>query len=159
MVIIIRPGKISDLKAIQDLNLMLFKKEVVDYDPLLDCAWPHDRRGTQYFTDRLTKPGNFLAVAENEAGKLVGYLSGGLEKSEDFRKPYKLAELADMIVLPECRGQGVGGKLVGAFLNWCRQNKVAVVKVVAFTDNVPGLKFYKAHGFQDYDTTLELKLN
>ena len=159
MAIIIRPGKISDLKAIQDLSLGLFEKEVVDYDPLLDCAWPHDERGTQYFTDRLTKPGNFLAVVENEAGKLVGYLSGGVEKCEDFRKPFKLAELADMFVLPECRGQGVGGRLVDAFLDWCRQNKVDVVKVVASTGNVRGLDFYKAHGFQDYDTTLELKLN
>ncbi len=43
----IKPAKPENLKDIQELNHMLFKKEIDDFDPTLDCDWPLSEDGKE----------------------------------------------------------------------------------------------------------------
>jgi amino-acid N-acetyltransferase len=79
-------------------------------------------------------------VAES-AGVLVG--CGALHVMwED------LAEIRTVAVRPECRGHGVGHRLVAALLDSARQLGVARVFVLTFA-----VGFFARHGFEEIDGT------
>ncbi len=63
-----------------------------------------------------------------------------------------------MLVEEKFRRQGVGGKLINNFIDWCKKNKVNYVSATASTNNKQTLVVYKKLGFDDYDTILEMKL-
>ncbi|MDF2630153.1 MAG: family N-acetyltransferase [Symbiobacteriaceae bacterium] len=54
-------------------------------------------------------------VAEDEAGEVVAFVSGGAERSGDSE--YK-GELQGLYALKRVHGQGVGRALVGAMVGW-----------------------------------------
>jgi len=111
-----KAGK-GHLRAIQNLNLLLFKKEKKDYDNVLNLNWTFGKEGTKYFKEKITKPSSctLLALAN---GKVVGYLAGGLVKEKWY--DVKSAELENMFVLKDYRKMGIGLKLYAAFKKWCR---------------------------------------
>jgi len=58
------------------------------------------------------------------------------------------AELLTLATHPDVRGQGIGGRLVAAFLSRARQNAdTAFLEVAA--DNAAAIRLYTAHGFTD----------
>jgi len=150
----IRKAKLTDLKAIQELNLKLFKKEAKEYDPTLSLEWTFGRSGTEYFKERITEEDGCVLVAEVK-GKIVGYLAGGITETDSYRKVGRLAEIENMFVEEEYRNQGIGGKLIQKFLDWAKRQKVERVKVVAFALNYKALRFYRKHGFKEYEVVLE----
>lgn len=157
MKINIRLATIHNLKAIQKLNLMLFKKENKEFDNTLNCKWTFSKDGEDYFKKRLTKNDScVLAAYVND--KIVGYLAGGLNKKSSTRVLSKFARLESMFVLDEFRGQGIGTKLFQAFADWCRSKGVGRLRVVAYPQNKKGINFYKKNGFVDYDLILEKDL-
>lgn len=152
----IRKATIKDLDDILRLNLELFKKERREYDKLLDMNWTHGE-GKKYFQRRITKKDGFLVVAEHK-GKLVGYLCGGISKTESYRIQKRSAELENMFIEKKFRGQGMGRKLAEKFFDWCRGNKVERVSVSASFENSEAVHFYQKLGFKGYSTVLEMKL-
>ncbi|MGV8169046.1 MAG: GNAT family N-acetyltransferase [Candidatus Nanoarchaeia archaeon] len=97
-----------------------------------------------------------VAILNNN---IVGYLCGGINKPEPYRTVKKSAELENMFVLEEYRSKGVGKKLFNEFKKWCKQHKVNIIKVTAFTANGRAIKFYRNSGFRDYTLTLETHLD
>lgn len=155
MEIQIKPATIENLKAIQELNQMLFEKEYAEFDNTLDRNWPFSEDGTEYFKYRITKDDGcaFVALVDDE---IVGYLAGGLmDNSKNYRILPNSAELENMFVLEKCRGLGVGSKLYQAFVDWCKSKEVGRLRVVASAQNSGGINFYRKNGFVDYDLVLE----
>ena len=155
MEIKIRKAILKDLKVIQDLNLKLFEKEYNEFDKTLDISWTFSEEGKKYFSESIKK--GFAAVAEAD-GKIVGYILGGKGETESWRTIKKIAELYNMLVLEDYRRKGVGTRLVNAFLDWCKQNKFNHIKVVASSQNMRGIDFYKKFGFKEQDMVLEAEL-
>lgn len=153
----IRKAEIGDLTKIQELNLLLFKKEIHEYDDTLDENWTFSDMGTKYFTNRITDENYCVFVAETD-GQMVGYLAGGLSQIHAYRKINKAAELENMFVSDECRGQGIGTELVKKFKDWCKEKDIQKISVIASFKNRAGIGFYKKQGFQDYDVILEMDL-
>ena len=153
----IRGARPGDLPRIQELNLLLFKKEHVEYDKTLECDWTFGEEGTQYFRDRIEKEGCCALVA-TKGGAIIGYMVGGISESESYRKASKSAELENMFTLDEFRGKGIGKALLGGFFDWCKAKKVDRVKVVASSENKRGVEFYRRLGFRDYSLTLEKEI-
>lgn len=83
---------------------------------------------------------------------------GGSQKGRGFRVKARYAELENMLVLEDFRGQGIGGKLANEFLSWCKDKEVNYVSVTASAQNQLGVRFYKNLGFDEYETTLEKRL-
>lgn len=156
--IIIRPAELNDLKDIQALNLLLFKKEYAEFDKTLNCELPFSPEGEKYFKEHIENKDCCSLVAQ--AGKgIVGYLVGDIHRDET---PYRIlplfAELQNMLVLAEYRGQGIGDQLVQEFIKWCRTKNVGRLRVVASAQNTPAIDFYRQQGFKDYSLILESDL-
>ena len=153
----IKKAKTENPKDIQKLNLMLFEKEVKEYDPTLNCKWTFGKDGKEYFGRRITKKDGCALIAILNCG-VVGYLVAGLIKPDGWRDNLKSAELENMFVLEEHRNAGIGKKLYLAFIEWCKSNNVKRVNVVASAKNIGAIKFYKRLGFKGYDVVLERKI-
>lgn len=155
----IRKAIIDDLKDVQSLNLALFKKEQKEYDSLLDVDWVFGKGGTKYFRDKISKEDNCVLVAVVD-NKIVGYMCGGLMESGAYgRLPsVVVVELENTFVLEEFRSKGVGGKLYGKFVEWCKSKNVRKVMAHACIDNDLAMKFYRNNNFKDYSLLLEADL-
>jgi len=153
--IIIREANKKDLNDILCLNLILFKKEFKEFDKTLNIGWTYSPKGKDYFNKRITNKEGFVAVAVNN-NEVIGYICCGLH--DDRTRIAKKAELENMMVAEEYRGQKIGSKLVKLFFDWCKVKKIKNILVTASADNLSGIRFYKKLGFGDYDLTLEKKL-
>lgn len=153
----IRKVVIGDLKRIQELSLMLFEKEHKEYDEMLNLDWTFGEAGEKVFTWHLTEDKACAFVVEDK-GNIVGYLAGGETKAENYRNTPKMAELDNMLVLSEYRGNGVGRMLYDAFIDWCKGRDVKMTRVEAFAQNKEAIAFYKKMGMKDYALTMEGKL-
>lgn len=152
----VRKAKITDLKAIQDLNNQLMKFDHQRFDSEVYVRWPYSKPGKDYFIRSITKPRAKAIVAEVE-GKIIGYLVGWIWIRRPYR-PVKTAELDNMLVLPKYRSHGLGRALVREFLAWCRSKKVKSVEVWIQLKNKRGKKFYQSSGFIPVHERLEKKL-
>lgn len=152
----IRPANPSDLKAIQDLNHELFKHDA-EWISHLVMDWPYDpETGEAYFKGLIDSSDKFCFVAESD-GEIIGYLAGTISKPESYRT-LKRAELENMFVKPDHRGQGIGSKLVAEFKHWCQKRGVQKILVIASEPNASAIEFYKSAGFAPYSLELEMDL-
>jgi aralkylamine N-acetyltransferase len=84
--------------------------------------------------------GSFLfAVAVYEpSGKAVGM---GRVISDGVSDAY----IQDLVVLPSCRGAGVGKEIVGVLVNRCRESGISWIGLIAEPETEP---FYLPQGFR-----------
>ena len=113
----IKRATIEDLKKIQKLNLMLFEKEQKEYDSTFNLNWTFGEDGTNFFLGSI-KNKNACVVVAKSGGKIVGYLAGVIRETSSCRIIENQAELDNMFVLEEFRGQKIGKKLVNRFFEW-----------------------------------------
>ena len=150
----IKSATIDNLKNIQKLNLILFKKEYNEFDKTLNCDWTYGNDGEEYFKNRILKDDGCALVAYIN-NNVVGYLVGGLDKKGSYRVLPIFAELENMLVLDNCRSKGVGTKLFNAFIDWCKSKDVKRLRIVASAQNVRAIEFYKRNRLTEYDLILE----
>lgn len=151
----VRPAGLSDLATIQDINYNLF---LIDYNwhQDLNVDWPYNEDGLRYFTKCIEAEDYALLVAEVD-NRIVGYVAGVVKQPFSAEKG-KRAELENMCVLEECRGHGIGGQLVDAFMKWAKDKEVDIVHVIAYTPNERAINFYKKKGFSPYALNLWQKI-
>jgi GNAT superfamily N-acetyltransferase len=153
----IRPAVIKDLKSVQELNLLLFKKEYAEFDDTLDCNWTFSEEGEKYFKKLIAEDDSCVFVAQFD-DKIIGYLAGGVNGTRLCRVAPKFVDLENMFILEEFRGMGAGTKLYEAFVSWCKAKGAGRLRVIASAQNLDGIKFYRKNGFFDYDLILEAKI-
>jgi len=153
----IRVATLDDLHKIQELNQMLCKKEKNEYDSTIISDWPFGEDGTKFYMNRITGDDGCVLVAVLK-DEIVGYLAGGIIKSETYRIIPSMVELENMFILEEHRSSGVGKKLYDKFMQWCKTQKVNKVRVVASSKNKKGIKFYLDSGFEEYSLMMEQDL-
>jgi putative acetyltransferase len=114
------------------------------------------RPGTVYYdetTDHLSElfktPGSYYLVAEQE-GRIVG--GGGIYPTEGL--PEGTAELVKMYLLPEVRGIGLGGRLIGAALDWATEAGYKQVYLESMPELKKALSTYERFGFRYLDAPL-----
>jgi GNAT superfamily N-acetyltransferase len=90
-------------------------------------------------------------------GEITGYLVGYTMPVTDLR-PVKIAELESMFVREDARGQGIGKRLVEAFIKWSLQEGAQRASVTAYAANGKAIAFYKRLGFEPRNVSLELGL-
>ncbi len=146
---------IENLKDIQNLNLMLFEKEQKEYEPTFNLEWTFSEEGTKYFSDSINSEKSCAFVAKSEE-RVIGYLVGSVRKADSYRTIKDQAELDNMFVIEEFRGQKVGKKLVDKFFEWVKDKGVKNITVTASAKNEKAIDFYRKCGFEDYDHTLEI---
>ena len=153
----IRKAVVGDLKRIQELKFLLYKKEYEENDKSLDLDFTFSKRGEEVSRKYLAG-GNFCVFVVEDEGKIIGYLTGKESEMEAYRNVSKLAELSSMFVLEEYRGKGVGGMLYDVFVGWCKGRGVKVLRVAASAGNEEAIGFYRKCGFEDYALVLEREI-
>ncbi len=120
--------------------------------------WSKGPLGTEYFKNSITDDRACTLVAD-EDGMVIGYLTGWIYLEQNPCRLFsKTAEIENMLVSQSYRSKGVGIKLVQEFLSWAREKGVDHMKVCALAGNVRTIEFYRRCGFNDYETTLEMRL-
>lgn len=94
----------------------------------------------------ISKWGVISAFAgENRLGGcVIAYDTPGVHKLEGRTD---IAVLWDIRVTPKHRGDGIGGLLVDAAVDWARRRNCRMLRVETQNINVPACRFYAKHGF------------
>mgnify|MGYP001321860143 CR=1 FL=1 len=143
----------SDLEAVLQLDQELIRHDL-HFDPTLDPNWSFSEEGMAWFRERISGRDGIVIVAVCE-GELVGYLCGGRCEAESFRRTRPMAEVDCMYLREAFRGRGVGEKMMERFREWCSENGVGRIRVVACAGSAGAIRFYRRMGFEPYDLVLE----
>ncbi|MBG9587502.1 GNAT family N-acetyltransferase [Cytobacillus firmus] len=99
-------------------------------------------------------PKGIVFVAENDEGQIVGFSSGGKERSGDY-KEYQ-GELSSIYILKDFQGQGIGKALVKSVTKELGKSGMNTMLVFVLADNNSTL-FYEAMGGKVIDK-IEVKI-
>lgn len=92
---------------------------------------------------------NGIYVAENERGEVVGFATGGKERTGKY-KAYD-GELYAIYLLETAQGEGLGRKLFEAIVKDLQEKKFTSMLIWALADN-PACHFYERLGGKKVDT-------
>lgn len=149
--ITIRKAIIKDLEEIKKLNQELFY-DSEKFEKTLNLNWPSKNKN--YFKKAIIDKDKSAFVAVSDK-KIIGYLICVIQKVESYRTLSSIAELENMLVEEEFRGQGIGSMLVKEFIKWAKSKGISKIKVLTYAENSEAIKFYQKNGFESYSLTLE----
>lgn len=89
-----------------------------------------------------------VLVAENEEGHIIGFASGGKERSGDY--PVFQGELSAIYLLEDAQGKGVGKKLLEEIMSVLKDQGLTSMLVFVLKEN-PATHFYQALGGEIVD--------
>lgn len=147
-----RKAKHKDLDAICELNKQLHD---IHYNNL---PW--------YFSKSITglkemleyQLDNYIVyVAENDDGKIVGYISFSSPKNElrtNFTKPQTKVTVHEIFVLEQYRNKGIAHKLMKKCKEYAKELNVKQIELNVFSFNDDAIAFYKSEGFSNLKTTM-----
>ncbi|MEU0674581.1 GNAT family N-acetyltransferase [Streptomyces sp. NPDC006172] len=154
-VVVVRTAELADVEALVACSSALFGEDAGTRDPSVDVHWPREH-GSERFAAGIDDPDRLLLVADRE-GQVVGYLTGAVGQGSAMR-PVRVASLVSMYVLPACRRERIGERLVGAFTAWAKEREAQLVEVTAYSSNSEAVRFYERNGFAAKSVTLERAL-
>lgn len=152
--IIIRKAILEDVSYIQNLNNELFKLEKENYDTTLVLNWALTEDGKEYFEDLIKNQYVIVATLEE---KIIGYLAGSINEKGSYEKIH-YGEINNMFIQENYRLYGIGKKLINTFKDYCRNNNISNLKVVASSKNKNAIDFYRKNGFDDFNLTLTMNI-
>ena len=98
--------------------------------------------------------GCFFVAEDND--KIIGYASGGPKIT-----PYRYSryfELDLLAVHPESQQKGIGEMLLNEITSWAKDQGYQKIYVESYFKNTPAINFYKKHGYQEIDISLEKQI-
>lgn len=152
--IVIRKAILEDVSYIQNLNNELFKLEKENYDITLVLNWALTEEGKDYFEDLIKNQYVIVATLED---KIIGYLAGSINEKGSYEE-IQYGEINNMFIKEDYRLYGIGKKLINNFKNYCRNNNISNLKVVASSKNKNAIEFYRKNGFDDFNLTLTMNI-
>ena len=76
----------------------------------------------------------------NERDELIGYAF--------LRVVWDEGSIDNIAVRPDCRRQGIAGKMLQVFINFARANKLAFLTLEVRASNYDAIAFYGKYGFR-----------
>ncbi|MFX1250628.1 MAG: GNAT family N-acetyltransferase [Promethearchaeota archaeon] len=106
----------------------------------------------------LNIPTEKIFIAEDETGKLLGYVAGGIYPwpISPFQKYGSLNTIA---VAENSRRQGIGKRLALELLSWFQREEIQHISIHVDYRNQVALQLYKSLGFREYQKRLMLDLD
>jgi GNAT superfamily N-acetyltransferase len=137
--IVIRRGVADDWLASKELRLRALAGSPQAFASTLEREVAFDE---EVWRTRLERAATFFAV--DPAGSLVGTVTGIDDPHEPLSR-----EVVAMWVEPEWRGQGVGGALLDAVVEWARAEGVASIALWVADGNDEARRLYERRGFAE----------
>ena len=150
----IREATIADVAAIAKVHVESWRttyKGLLPDDYLANLTY---EQREPLWREILSKPvGHSLVyVAEDHAGNIVGFASGGPERSGD---PVYRGEVYALYLLARWQGQGIGRQLIATLVRQLMQRGFTSLLIWVLADN-PSRRFYEALGGQLVRDRLEM---
>ena len=150
----IRKATNEDLESIINLYMQLWQTEQI-FDSNLKDLYYSTKKSRKEFIKDIKNNYFLLAIYEN---KIVGYLDGYYIKNKDAFKE-KMAYLDELSVENNYKKLGIGSKLIDAFTELCKKDKVKYIKLCAFENNIPAVSLYKKLGFEEYSVVYRKRID
>ena len=99
---------------------------------------------------------HFAFVAEMD-GKIVGFISGKINKLED-KTHNKEGYIDDWYVEGDHRSKGIGKQLFDALVDEFKKQGCTHLAISAYAENSEALELYRKLGFHDFSVILKKKL-
>ena len=109
---IVREAKIADAPAIARVNLDTWRtayRQIIPADYFAQLSYEKGESRWQETLKNVKNTGDFVCVAENDSGQIVGFAAGGCERTGKY--VYE-CELFAIYILDEYQRQGIGRQLV-----------------------------------------------
>ncbi len=138
----VRPVTDADLPAIRDIYNHYVRTSTVTYDEVESTVadWDAKRR-------RIADAGIPFLVAHTEAGELLGYALG---QPWSAKSAYRFTIENSIYLAPDAVGRGVGGMLLGVFLDACRDAGLRqIIAVIADHGADASIALHRRAGFHD----------
>ncbi len=153
--ITIRRAATNDLSSICELSQLLFEHDG-QFTNEFNMNWSLSNEGRKFFTTQLKKKNSFILLAL-EGNKAIGYTHVTLDTFA-WRSFNPIAEVVNLSIAPEYRGQGVGTLLFQQAKAEAKKHGAKRLSVSAVLDDIRAVNFYKRQGFQDFSVGLVLPL-
>ncbi|WP_409292868.1 GNAT family N-acetyltransferase [Peribacillus sp. SCS-37] len=143
----IRKADLTDTKGIAKVHVECWKTTYVNIvpDEYLNNLTYESREGI--WINNI--PNSGVYVAENDEGEIVGFSSGGKERSGKYNGFN--GQLYAIYILKEYQGQGIGKALVKPIIDEIKGMGLNSMLVLVLKDNISRL-FYEALGGKKIDT-------
>jgi GNAT superfamily N-acetyltransferase len=152
---IIREITYNDVPAIAQIQVDTWRttyKGIIPDEYLATLSYEKRESGWYQIISSAPENGDFIYVAENELGEIIGFANGGLERTGD--SIYK-GELKAIYILENSQRKGIGCRLVQSVALKMSQANINSMLVWVLADN-PACRFYeKLGGKQIYSKQLE----
>ena len=153
----IRKATIDDLSAIRGFCSSLFVYEHGLGDKSLDLDWISGKDGEEYIRKAIINEDSCAFVAIGDSS-VVGYIEGGVVDVENYRNVGKMGKLESFYISDRSRGNGIGEKLYGAFVEWAKSKEIRRLCVEVSFANEGAMRFYEKKGFRKYLAILETEI-
>ncbi|QNU39537.1 GNAT family N-acetyltransferase [Geobacillus sp. 44B] len=107
---IIREAALSDAEGIAKVHVDCWRttyKNIISDDFLNKLSY---EQRTKLWVQNISREDNYVYVAENEEGQIIGFTDGGKEKSGKY--PGYDGDVTSIYILKEYQGLGIGRKLL-----------------------------------------------
>ena len=146
--ITIRPYREADRPTLRALTVAAFEGVSIDHniDRLLGpiAAAGLDRHARRrHVDDDLDAPGGEVAVAEDEDGSVVGYVSLRYDREA------RVGQIPNLAVAAGLRGRGIGRRLLEHAIARFREEGMAVARIETLEQNPIGRHLYPSVGFRE----------
>ncbi|HUD20246.1 MAG TPA: GNAT family N-acetyltransferase [Patescibacteria group bacterium] len=154
--ITIRRAMIDDLASICALSQLLFEHDG-QFTEEFNMSWSRSKEGQEFFTKQLKSRKSFILLAQ-DGNKSVGYTHVTLDKFA-WRAFNPIAEVVNLSIAPEYRGQGIGTALFHEAKTLAKKRGAKRMSVSAVSADIRALNFYKRHGFKDFSVGMVVPLD
>lgn len=142
---IVREATHNDIPAIAKVHVDTWQttyRGIVPDEHLANLSYERQANGWYDILNHAPENGYFTYVAEDESGEIVGFASGGEERTGD---PIYKGELMAIYILKNQQGKGTGCCLVQAVAKKLHLLGINSMLVWVLVDN-PACQFYAALG-------------
>ena len=142
----IRKASKEDIKHVSKVYVDSWRttyQGLVPDDYLKELSYDDAEKSWIDFLNNENEP--FIYVAINDIGKIIGFASGKSIDEKNFD-----GELYSLYLLQECRGLGVGRKLISAIAKRFKEKDKHSMLVWVMKQNKSGLGFYERMGGKEY---------
>ena len=150
MTVVYRTANVADADALAELGARTFTHTFGHLYQPDDLEIFLQNHSTANWAKELQDPAFEVRVAEQD-GELVGYIKLG-PPHLPFEPRGEAAELRQLYVVEEAKGQGVAHELMRWVIERARDNRADHLYLSVFTENHRARRFYEKYGFEPEGT-------
>lgn len=142
---IIRPFHEQDREALKAITVEAFSGVSIDqnlertFGPIAGHDWQW--RKARQIDDDIAAPGSAILVAEDEQGRIAGYITTRIDREAG------VGLIPNLAVRCNVRGQGLGRQLIEEALKLFKSAGLAIARIETLDQNAVGQHLYPDCGF------------